>query len=46
MIAITNGAPVRRGSFLTEPEGLLAQPLIDEIQRLKQRRNALVLAHN
>jgi quinolinate synthase len=46
MMATPHGAHTRPGSFLTEPEWLLAQPLIDEIQRLKQRRKALVLAHN
>jgi quinolinate synthase len=46
MSATPHGSHERPGSFLTEPEWLLAQPLIDEIQRLKQQRNALVLAHN
>lgn len=46
MTEIPGAASARPRSFLTEPEWLLAQPLIDDIQRLKKRRNALVLAHN
>ena len=33
-------------NVISEPEWLLFEPLIDEIQRLKVERNALVLAHN
>ena len=31
---------------VTEPEWALARPVIEEIQELKQRRNAVILAHN
>ncbi|MBK7249800.1 MAG: quinolinate synthase NadA [Gammaproteobacteria bacterium] len=34
-----------RGS-ISEPEWLLFEPLIEEIQRLKKERNALLIAHN
>ncbi len=36
----------RRPSFLSEPEWLLIEPLLTEIRRLKEERNALILAHN
>lgn len=32
--------------FIPEPEWLLFEPLMEEIQRLKRTRNALLLAHN
>lgn len=36
----------RLRQVISEPEWLLFEPLIEEIQRLKAQRNALVLAHN
>lgn len=32
--------------LVTEPEWKLAQPLVEEIRELKDRRNAVILAHN
>lgn len=43
-IRINTYARLRR--FISEPEWLLFEPLIERIQRLKIERNALILAHN
>ncbi len=36
----------RMSQFISEPEWLLFEPLIADIQRLKKQRNALILAHH